>query len=222
MGARAPHPDLTEEHTEACTALPDRTRPRSMCGRESEPGNGLRHAGVTLYATCRLESGWDGRLLPIRPRLCRAQSITGLSSLRSAEAMCVRRVSSRPSPTCVCSVSAVARFCADSPFHEKASRCQGVNGSPRSGSLRRSSPWPRFHSHSLVSPSGLGARWGPTDPGAANCSAGLSRPPGDVRPTEGKRAVARDRAHLFLQERPFRLGFRVCAGRRPPSLCDRA
>jgi len=61
-----------------------------------------------------------------------------------------------------------------------------------------SSPWPRFHSHSLWSPSGLGARWGPTDPGAASCKPGLYRIPKDIRVAKGKRAVTGDGLPIFL------------------------
>src|SRR5665647_3697316 len=75
MFARLLHPVRTEERAEGCAPLANRTRPRIMCGRESEPRTGVCHADTTLRAIWRLESSRAGTVLHVARSRAAASSI---------------------------------------------------------------------------------------------------------------------------------------------------
>src|SRR5665647_3094 len=75
MFARLLHPVRTEERAEGCAPLANRTRPRIMCGRESEPRTGVCHADTTLRAIWRLENSRAGTVLHVARSRAAASSI---------------------------------------------------------------------------------------------------------------------------------------------------
>ena len=105
MFARLLHPVRTEERAEGCAPLANRTLPRIMCGRESEPRTGVCHADTTLRAIWRLESSRAGTVLHVARSQAAASSIavqpvrsrTGYGDVSPRRSVAICRRSGRPS-----------------------------------------------------------------------------------------------------------------------------